>query len=301
MIRALARAKINWTLDITATRENGYHDLDMLMQSISLYDVLTFEEADDVTLMTDGAPDPYGEKNLIVRAARILQSETGCTKGAYITLEKNTPAMAGLGGGSADCAAALIALNELWKLGLSKGKLLELGFKLGADVPFCLTGGLARVSGLGEILRPLECRAFPEMLLIMPDGGLSTGAVFGGYDRTERTMPAVDTDRAERALLAGDFEELEKCAANALTEPAKCVSAAVGQAIDDLYAHHAVMARMSGSGSAVFAVFADADAAQHAQEALSGKYPFCKRIMPRTSGVLVTCADRTIVSSDEWA
>ena len=109
MIAARAYGKINWALDILHTRENGYHEMDMLMQSISLHDTLTFEEADEVTLMTDGAPDSYGEKNLIVRAARLLQKETDCIKGVRMTLRKRLPAMAGLGGGSADCAAALLA------------------------------------------------------------------------------------------------------------------------------------------------------------------------------------------------
>jgi len=288
MIRALAHAKINWTLDILSTRENGYHDLDMLMQSISLADELTFEPADEVVLLTDGAPDPYGEKNLIVRAARLLQSECGCSKGARITLEKKTPAMAGLGGGSADCAAALIALNQMWALGLRQERLLELGFRLGADVPFCLTGGLARVGGLGEIIRPLPCAVRPEMLLVMPDGGLSTGAVFGEYDRAVRRMPPVDTDRAEQMLLAGDFKELEKCAANALTEPAMRVSAAVGQAIADMYAQGALPSRMSGSGSAVFGVFSDAAAAARAQQTLNKKYDFCERITPSACGVEIS-------------
>ncbi len=288
MITAKAYAKINWALDILATRENGYHDLDMLMQSISLHDTLTFEEAEEVSLLTNGSPDPYAEKNLVVRAARLLQEISGCTKGARISLTKRTPAMAGLGGGSADCAAALIVLDRMWKLNLSEETLYELGFKLGADVPFCLMGNLVRVGGLGEKLKKLSAPAAPEMLLIMPDGGLSTGAVFKGYDNTERTMPKVDIDGAAQALQRGDYRALDHLAYNVLTEPAAAVSRAVGEAIEQLKENGAVFARMSGSGSAVFGVFENADAAARAQKVLSEKYVFCERITTSPCGVEIS-------------
>jgi len=247
MIVAKAYAKINWALDILATHENGYHEMDMLMQSVSLHDTLTFEEAEEVILLTDGAPDPYGEKNLIVKAARLLQQETGCTKGIRMELTKRIPSRAGMGGGSSDCAAALIVLNDLWQLGLSKERIHELGFSLGADVAFCLIGGLQRVRGLGERLEKLEPSKSPEMILIMPDGGLSTGAVFGGYDRMERTMPPVDMEMAQEALIAGDYDALNRYAANVLTESAVQASGAIEPAIRALYEQGAVMARMSGS------------------------------------------------------
>jgi len=263
-IIAEAHAKINWALDILATRENGYHEMDMLMQSISLHDILTFEEADEVSLLTAGEPVPNAEQYLILRAARLLQSTTGCSKGVRIEFEPHTPVMAGLGGGSADCAAAFRALNELWGLNLPEDKLLELGFSLGADVAFCLIGGLQRVRGLGERLEKLEPSKSPEMILIMPDGGLSTGAVFGGYDRMERTMPPVDMEMAQEALIAGDYDALNRYAANVLTESAVQASGAIEPAIRALYEQGAVMARMSGSGSAVFGVFRDADAADRA-------------------------------------
>lgn len=288
MITAKAYAKINWALDILAVWENGYHELDMLMQSISLHDTLSFETDDEITLLTNGEPDPYADKNLIVRAARLLQQEAGCAKGARISLTKRTPAMAGLGGGSADCAAALIALNMMWELGLSEEKLYKLGFSLGADVPFCLMGGLARVGGLGEKLRKLSAPAAPEMLLIMPDGGLSTGAVFKNYDTIERTMPKVDLEAAQAAIEKGEYRTLDKTAYNVLTTSAVQVSSAVEEAIHALYENGAVFARMSGSGSAVFGVFEDVEAAAQAQAVLSEKYDFCERITTSPCGVEVT-------------
>ena len=210
MIVAQAYAKINWALDILATRENGYHDMDMLMQSVSLSDTLTFEEADEVILLTDGEPDPYGEKNLVVRAARLLQQEPGCVRGVKMNLTKRIPARAGMGGGSSDCAAALIVLNKMWNLGISEKRLFELGFSLGADVAFCLVGGMQRVRGLGERLEALKASPSPELVIIMPDEGLSTGAVFQEYDRTERITPPVEMDAAQDALSAGDYEALNR-------------------------------------------------------------------------------------------
>ena len=285
VITARAYAKINWALDILATRENGYHELDMLMQSVSLHDTLIFSAADDVYLMTDGQPDPYGEKNLIVRAARLLQKETGSTRGALIKLTKRTPAMAGLGGGSADCAAALLALNRMWKLDIGEERLFELGFSLGADVPFCLMGGLARVGGLGEEMRKLDAPEKPGMLLIMPDGGLSTGAVFGEYDRNVRLEPPVEMEKAEKALLSGNDRALDRFAQNVLTGPAMRVTSAVGQAIERLKECGAVFARMSGSGSAVFGVFEDENEAARAREMLSREYTFCECITTVPAGV----------------
>lgn len=285
MIAAQAYAKINWALDILAARENGYHDMDMLMQSISLHDTLTFEEADEVVLLNDGEPDPYGEKNLIVRAARLLQKETGCAKGVKMNLTKRIPARAGMGGGSSDCAAALIVLNDLWNLGIEEKRLLELGFSLGADVAFCLVGGLQRVRGLGEQLEALHAPASPELVIIMPDEGLSTGPVFQEYDRTERVMSPVEMDAAQAALVKGDYAELNRWAGNVLTAPAMKQSAAIERAIEDLWAQGAVMARMSGSGSSVFAVFSDAETADRAQKALAGKYPLCERAWTKPAGV----------------
>lgn len=141
MIVAQAYAKINWALDILAVRENGYHEMDMLMQSISVHDTLTFEAAKEVELLTDGSPDPYGEANLIVRAARLLQAECGCAQGVRMNLTKRTPVRAGLGGGSADCAAALMALRRLWRLDVSDERLFRMGFSLGATWRFVWSAG----------------------------------------------------------------------------------------------------------------------------------------------------------------
>ena len=287
MIVARAYAKINWALDILKTLENGYHEMDMLMQSVSLHDTLTFEQSEEIELITDGQIDPYGEKNLIVKAARLLQRETGCTKGARIELIKRIPARAGMGGGSSDCAAALIVLNKMWKLGISKERLHELGFSLGADVVFCLAGGLQRVRGMGECMEALKASKSPEMIVMMPDDGLSTGSVFQQYDRMERTERPINMEAAQAALVRGDYEALNRYAGNVLTAPAMKQSPAIEAAIRELCGLGAWMARMSGSGSSVYAVFPDTATADRAQEVIAEKYPFCRRVTTKEAGVAV--------------
>ena len=198
----LARAKINWSLNILGVRPNGYHELDMLMQQISLSDELVFEPADTLSLTVGGAPGD--ESDLVLKAARALAElarQRGMeTSGARICLTKRIPSRAGLGGGSADCAETLKALNRLWNLNFPMETLLELGAKLGADVPFCLTGGLARVSGVGERIEPLRNPPHCALVLITPGGGLSTPEVFRAYDEMVKQGEDFGGEHAENAV-----------------------------------------------------------------------------------------------------
>ena len=154
-LKIQARAKINWTLDVVGVLPNGYHDLDMLMQSVTLCDQMTVEDADELTLSvrTGGTYVPADENNLVLRAAHALRQKTGCTRGARITLRKYIPVAAGMGGGSSDAAAALVGLNRLWGLGLTEDTLEEIGLTIGADVPFCIRGGLERAPARGRYPR----------------------------------------------------------------------------------------------------------------------------------------------------
>ncbi len=281
MLKTYANAKINWALAITGRRDDGYHEMDMLMQSISLHDTLTFEESDALSLSIDGGAPIWDDKNLICRAAELLRRETGCRRGAVIALKKRIPSRAGLGGGSADGAATLRALNRLWELRLGEERLLKLGLSLGADFPFCLTGGLRRVQGIGEKLTKLHAAVSPELILAMPDGGLSTGAVFQAFD-AEPAPQRVDLETAQEALLCGDYAKLRRCAVNHLTRPAAAMSAAVKRAIDDFNAAGASFAAMSGSGSCVFGVFNEPN---RAFAALETRYPVIFRAQTRETGV----------------
>lgn len=270
MFTVKAHAKLNWSLDILGTRPNGYHELDMLMQHIELSDELTFENARWTMLTIDGQPLPVGGRNLIVRAANALNDYMGTRRGARIQLKKRIPVRAGLGGGSADCAATLIALNRLWKLRLTTDKLCEIGAKLGADVPFCIRGGLCRVSGIGEIIEPMPCGPRIPMVLLHPGGGLSTQSVFGRFDAEHYPTLHVDTPAVARAVQAGDIAAYDACSGNALEAPAISLMAEVRTAMEQLRAAGAGAVRMSGSGSAVFGLFETDEQAQRAAQELPG-------------------------------
>ena len=268
-ITARAQAKINWSLDVCAGRDDGYHELDMLMQRIDLSDVLTFERARWLTLTVNGRPLPVGGRNLVLQAAQALGEYVGKRLGARITLSKRIPIRAGLGGGSADCAAALIALNRLWGLRLPVDKLLEIGRALGADVPYCIAGGFARVRGMGEKIAALGGGERFPLVLLHVGRGLSTAQVFAEYDRVGRTL-GLDNEALARAICERDFEKMDALSGNALEAPSISLMPEIGAAMARLRAAGARVARMSGSGSAVFGVFRTAAEALHAAEALPG-------------------------------
>ena len=263
-----ARAKINWALNITGRRPDGYHLLDMLMQSIDLSDALEIEPAGGLSLAVDGVP--AGEENLVLRAALALNRRCGTQRGARMALTKRIPARAGLGGGSADCAAALRALNELWGLGLSREALLEIGLTLGADVPFCLTEGLAVVRGIGEAITPVPGAPRIPLVLAVPGGGLSTGAVFSLWDRGGFADVALDCEALARAVAARRLDAVDRLCANALTAPAVSLMPEIGRLTDRMRQLGAGAAFMTGSGSAVVGAFDDPGKADRAARALPG-------------------------------
>ncbi len=271
-MRIQARAKINWSLDIVGQRSDGYHLMDMLMQPVTLHDIVTIEEAENVTLTTSGSPLlPPSEDHLALRAARALQKHTGCSRGAAIHVEKHIPVGAGMGGGSADAAAVLYGLNKLWSLGLSPAELEAVGLTLGADVPFCLRGGLTRTTGIGEIMEPLPFARTWPLVVIQPCEGLATGAVFKAYHQQETvTHPA--TVAAADALNSGDLTLLARSLGNVLQPVSEQMRPEIAQALAALKALGAEIALMTGSGSAVFGVFGHDEQAQAAYEKLRQRW-----------------------------
>ena len=274
-MRIEARAKINWTLDITGQRADGYHLMDMLMQPVTLHDIITIEPAEELVLTCGGKPYlPPDEKHLALRAARALQSAAGCTLGAHIHVEKRIPVGAGMGGGSADAAAVLHGLNVLWGLKLSQAELEEIGLTLGADVPFCLRGGLTRTTGIGEKMQPLPCKRGWPLCVIQPCEGLSTGAVFKAYHSQEKPA-SPNNDAAALALAEGELPALAEALRNVLQPVSEAFRPEIAEAIEALKARGAACALMTGSGSAVFGVFAEEEAARAATEALRARWPKC--------------------------
>lgn len=268
-----AKAKINWALEITGTRADGYHLLDGVMQSLALCDELDISPADTLSLSVDGAPLSEGEDNLVLKAARALQQHTGCMKGAHIRLQKHIPMGAGLGGGSTDCAATLKGLNAFWQLGLSTKTLLDIGVKLGADVPFCLLSTPMRAQSIGELLSPVPCKRTFPLVLLQPCEGLSTKEIFAAYHA--ENPKGGNVDMVIKALETGDLALMEASAVNMLEAVSVKKKPELQQTKDALYHCGAAFARMTGSGSVVFGAFETAKQAEDAYRTLSSLYPTC--------------------------
>ena len=242
-----APAKLNLFLHITGRRPDGYHLLQSAFMLIDWCDTLHFELRPDGQISREDLSTPLPPDDLIVRAARLLQGQGRQVPGVHIGVHKRIPAQAGLGGGSSDAATTLLALNRLWNLGLSREALSQLALQLGADVPFFVHGHNAWVEGIGEVIRPLEHEfALPpaEFLVIKPAAGLETAKIFS----------APDLKRDETAATIADFAaDHYHFGANALQPVAEKLCPEVKKVVDWLK-HQGFQARMTGSGSAVFAL-----------------------------------------------
>ena len=267
-----AYAKINWSLDITGLREDGYHYMDMLMQPVSLADEVTLDPAPSLCITTSGWPHSRAdESNLAYRAAQALKNASGYAGGAHIHVHKRIPIGAGMGGGSTDAAAVLMGLNRLWKTGLPPAELERIGLSLGADVPFFIRGGLTRTRGIGEELESRECLHNYWLVVIQPCPGLSTAQVFSLWHSTDSfTRP--DTGLALQALEAGDLAGLCANISNVLQPVSESLRPEIARACEHLSQAGASRALMTGSGSAVFGIFRSSSAAEKAYKALSARY-----------------------------
>lgn len=265
MIQEKAYAKLNLTLGVLFKRTDGYHALDSLMVTVDLCDLVTVERAKDVDVVTEGARLPL--ENTMYKAATLYKQLTG--RGALIRCKKRLPSEAGMGGGSADAAAVLRALQKLHRMA-TDDELARIALQVGADVPFCLRGGLCRCEGVGEILTPVPC---PEMhfCVVKPERGVSTGALFRALPMPR---PRVQTLRAMELITKSRLREAAPLLENALEAPAQDLVPEIGEAREALLQNGALAARMTGSGSAVFGVFEEAAAAKQAAEALGERYPY---------------------------
>ncbi len=271
MLTRNAYAKINLTLDITGRREDGYHTVCMIMQTISLCDVLSFTLRQDGKIkMTCNRNDlAVDEKNIAYQAAKLFFKLTNRQKmGVTIDLQKNIPMAAGLAGGSTDAAATLLALNELTEEGLTIKQLQQMGLMLGADVPFCITGGTALAEGIGEILTPLPTMPPCFIVLAKPSQGISTAAAYSAYDTFgAKTHP--NTDSVISALHSGDLTGMTTGMHNVLEEVANLP---ILSELEATMRHHgAIFAQMSGSGPTVFGLFEKEEQAKKAVEVLNNK------------------------------
>ncbi len=241
-----APAKLNLFLHITGRRADGYHLLQSVFMLVDWCDTLHFERRADGSISREDLGTPLPEMDLTLRAAHALKAATGCTLGAHIGVLKRIPAQAGMGGGSSDAATALLALNRLWGLGLSRSALETIGLQLGADIPFFLRGNNAWVEGIGETITPLEkAHQLPQarFAIVKPAAGLETKLIF--------SSPNLKRD-SDSATILGFAAEHFDFGRNDLQPVAQALCPQVTQAIEWLK-DRGLQARMTGSGSAVFA------------------------------------------------
>ena len=274
-----AHAKINLSLDITGVRPNGYHEVRMIMQTLKLCDDLSFEELAEgsgVVLITDNemlnAEQSQGSDNLIVKAVKKLSEKMGRSFDVKVTLTKRIPIAAGLAGGSADAAATLRGLNRLFKLNLSADDLREIAVKIGADVPFCVEGGLCLSEGIGEVLTDLTPLPSYPTVLCKPNINVSTKEVYEAFDKlSEVKHPAVD-DMLE-AISRYDGTGMCGLLGNVLELVTGNMHPVIGDIEKSFLETEAVNTVMSGSGPTVFALYNSPLEAHRAAEKMKAVYP----------------------------
>lgn len=242
-----APAKLNLFLHINGRRADGYHLLQSVFMLIDWADVLHFDMDTSGTISREDLNVSLPPDDLITRAAKALQQATGCNQGVRIGVHKNLPTQAGMGGGSSDAASTLLALNQLWKLNLSRSELQRIGLQLGADVPFFIFGKLAWVEGIGDIIRPLENEqqlADTALTVVKPQEGLDTKSIFSHPDLKRDSKAAIISDFAAEHF---DFGQ------NNLQPVAEGLCPSIKK-VRNWLESKGLHARMTGSGSAVFAV-----------------------------------------------
>ncbi len=262
-----AYAKLNLALEVKGKRPDGYHELDTIMQSISLHDIISIEKSSSVSVTMDKAG--VDEKNNTAYKAALLFSEYTESGGADIKIEKHIPDMAGLGGSSADAAAVLYGLDALYGTRLGTQALMHLGRKIGADVPFCITGGTARARGIGEKLELLSLKKPLWFTVVKPFQGVSTARAFGAYTKSAH----ISIESAAFALQKGDIDMFRRYSDNSLGIAALKIAPDIMKAAGALSAFG--KAFMSGSGSSMFCVFETLQEAQAAADKIKGSFELC--------------------------
>ena len=267
-----APAKINLYLHVTGRRPDGYHLLDSLVAFTEHGDRLTAEPSDDLSLRIEG---PFadgldgGAENLVLRAARALQDASGFRGGAALTLEKNLPVSSGIGGGSADAAAALRLLGRLWRLDVSDARLADIGLPVGADIPVCVAGAPSRMAGIGDIVEPVDPLPSCGVLLVNGGEGVSTPSVFAARQGAFSTPVAWRTP--------DDFEDCVtelQTLTNDLASAAQAVSPVIGEVLASLErAEGCALARVSGSGGTCIGLFGDTGLANRAAAKIQAEHP----------------------------
>ena len=267
-----ANAKINIGLDVVGKLPNGYHEVSMIMQEISLFDIIEIvpNTSGKIELETENSELGTDRSNIAYRAAELFFEKSGIDGGCNIKLKKNIPICAGLGGGSADAACVLKALNSIYSYPFDNQKLMELGLLLGADVPFCIMGGCAHAGGIGEKLTKLSSGLNYYVCLIKPDIDISTPLAYKAIDSVEINHP--DINMAISAVEKGDISLFSKYTGNVFEYVCCPMHREIDMIKDYLNSMGAVFTMMSGSGPTVFGLFEKEEDAQNAFNSYKGSY-----------------------------
>ncbi len=267
-----AYAKINLSLDVLGQLENGYHEVEMVMQTVSLYDLVTVTKIEDGIEISTNLPFlPADKNNLAYKAAEEFFNYTKIKPCVHINISKRIPVGAGLAGGSSNASAVLKALNKLFDTKLSLKKLCELGVKIGADVPYCILGGTRLAKGIGEKLSPLPKIPPCHVLLVKPSFSISTKAVYEKIDNV-KGYKHPDTQKLIEGIRESDIDKIATSMGNVLEEVSLADYPVLSTLKEELLSLGAIGAQMSGSGPTVFGIFKSADDAKAAKEKLWGKY-----------------------------
>lgn len=255
-IKLFAKAKINLALDVVERLDNGYHNLEMIMQTIELSDTIEIKKTftNDIKLKTNVYWLPTDYTNLVYKAAKYLKDEYNIKYGIHIELNKKIPSCAGLGGGSADCAATLIGIRNLFGLKISNNKLLDISKNFGADVPFCLKRGTCLAEGIGEKLTPLNKMPNCYILVVKPNINISTSVIFENLDLS-KIKERPDIEKIIYYIDKNDIEGVSKNLCNVLESVSIEKYPIIKQIKENMLENGALGSLMSGSGSAVFGIF----------------------------------------------
>lgn len=262
-LKLKAKAKINLGLDVVRKREDGYHEVRMIMQMINLYDKITLRKKTEpgITVTANLSYLPVNEDNLVYRAAKQLMDEFQVDGGLEIELQKYIPVAAGMAGGSTDAAAVMVGVNRIFQLGLNKKQLMERGVKIGADVPFCIMRGTALAEGIGEELTPLPAMPHCSLVIAKPKIHVSTKFVYGNLKVGEFTEHP-DIDGQVQALRENNLEQLVTRMGNVLETVTIPAYPVIDEIKHTMMKYGAMGAMMSGSGPTVFGIFEKENKAQ---------------------------------------
>lgn len=270
-LKLKANAKINLSLDVTAKRDDGYHEVCMIMQEIGIYDEIEIDIIDSgIELELNNKNIPNDDRNTAYKAARLVIDRFDIKKGVHIKIDKKIPSEAGLAGGSSDAAAVIKGMNELFSLNMSLQDMLDIGKKIGADVPFCIAGGTMLAEGIGEKLTKLSLFKDVNLVVAKPEFGVSTPYIYNKFDN-HKLVNRPDTKKLVECIKNNDLLELAGSMYNVLEEVTSDEYKEIADLETMMLENGALGAMMSGSGPTVFGIFEDEQKAVECYRAMEGK------------------------------